>query len=60
MFRKLLNRYRRGRPYEGVVVYSEDPLLVDWPGHYGTLADGSIDKHCRLEGNHQDGWERVS
>lgn len=42
------------------MIYSEDPLLVDWPGHYGTLADGSIDKHCRLAGNHQDGWERVS
>ena len=49
MLRKLLNRSRRGKPYTGVVVYSSDPLLVPWPGHYGVKDNGEIDKHCLLE-----------
>ena len=63
MFRKLLNRTRRGRSYEGVVVYAGHPQVPGLlPGHYGVKGkDGNdVDPHCRLEGNHQDGWVRVS
>lgn len=56
MFRKLLNRYRRGREYVGVVAYSDDPLLVPWPGHYIVNENGEIDKHGRLE---FEGFDRV-
>jgi len=60
MIRKLLDSYRRGRSYEGVVVYSGHPMIEGLlPGHYGLNSKGEIDTKCRLDGNHQDGWVRV-
>jgi hypothetical protein len=50
VIRKLLDRYRRGRLYEGVVVYTGDPMIPGvLPGHYGTKKDGSPDLKCRLK-----------
>jgi hypothetical protein len=49
VFRKLLDRYRRGRPYEGVVVYTGHPMIEGvLPGHYGVNKKGEPDLKCRL------------
>ena len=44
----LRRRLRKGKLYEGTVVYCHDPFLVKIEGYYGVDKDGEIDVKALL------------